>query len=598
MRAHGHQENPLRSRAGDAERARPARRATTDHPVARAGVTPLSPGEVLEAQQSVGNAAVARLLTTPGPAVPVVQRMDTEEQQLAYRPRRARSDEDVAGPSPKRLHRDASNLLVDVLKDTSLADYLDYRTLVALADMGPRPSGGGSRPSAHPSARTGPSARAVRKAVFDKVRQRLPGGATDLYGMSMAGVVRLMARNPDRHLRQDPMGEPEGDQDTRTELSRMIKHVGYRQYAAEDQSAEMTLEHYGEQMLLHARLTALLNAAPPHIRFPITAVGVAVEQSVREYVEAWRSDTRTMFENQPRTNPSKFDTMAKHVLGMVQGAGQHVSIVGGDSTGIVAVYTNDPLSDADNARITHYLAGEGFTAEIHFGRADRGDWTRAHGLGRAGGFGYKFHSEMQQSLEKEPWQIRQYTGNAYRACPQCMRGFDALGVPPALHWEPHNQKSTSIIPPAIRENTAYLRHYLGESAWRAWEPVLVAAWARFKGPPAGRGPTATGAGLPADDAVQQQIRADLAKLKNDIQHLWHRKTMDDKVFDQTLELTYWDDLDDAGKRELLDSVTELQTSLANQRQAQLDLTRFFTFLTTIERIKINQLDLGPRRGLS
>lgn len=598
MRAHGHQESPQRSRADDAERGRPARRTTIDHTVAQTGVRPLSPGEVLAAQRSVGNAAVAGLLTTSRSPVPAVQRMDTGEQQLAYRPRRTRSDEDVAGPSPKRLHRDASDLLVEALSKTTLADYLDYRSLVALANVGLRPSGGESSAASHPAGGTGPSGRAVRQAVFDKVRERLPGAAgEDLYGMSMAGVVRLMERNPDRLLAQDPAGPAERDEDTRAELPHMIKHVGYRQYVADGQPEEMTLERYGQQALLHARLKALFNEVPPHIRFPIKAVNSAVDQSVREYVEAWRSDTRAVFETQPRTTSNRFDHLAKRALGMIQGAGQHVSIVGGSATDIVAVYTNNPLKDEEVSTITHYLADEGLTAEIHFGPTDRAGWTKEHGIGRAGAFEYKFHSEMQQTLEKEPWQIRQYTGNAYRTCPQCMRGFAALGVPSTLHWEPHNQKSPSVIPPAIRENTAYLRHYLGEASWRTWEPVLAAAWAQLKGPQVERRQTAAGAEMQVDDAAQEQIKADLARLNKDIQQLWNKKTMADDAFEQEMELAYWDDLSDSEKRQLLDAVTELQTSLAHRKRAQLDLTRFFAFLSTIERIKATQLDLGPRRDL-
>ena len=67
-----------------------------------------------------------------------------------------------------------------------------------------------------------------------------------------------------------------------------------------------------------------------------------------------------------------------------------------------------------------------------------------------------------------PWEVT-YAGNMYHACVQCLASYHGVGLQ-SVQQDPasgvfrgsHGAKVASVIPPQIRTNSVYLRHYLGD----------------------------------------------------------------------------------------------------------------------------------------
>jgi hypothetical protein len=133
------------------------------------------------------------------------------------------------------------------------------------------------------------------------------------------------------------------------------------------------------------------------------------------------------------------------------------------------VYTNRSLDDQQRKK----LVDEGYLLAYNSTERERTrNWGQPEGL-RRGTYPLPFHSEMQR-VDRAPWTLR-YAGNIYHACVQCMAAYHALGIaagPTGGFRGTHASKVPSVIPPTVRANSVYLRHYLGATVWTQVSAVV------------------------------------------------------------------------------------------------------------------------------
>ena len=250
----------------------------------------------------------------------------------------------------------------------------------------------------------------------------------------------------------------------------VVKALGWRDYSSKlkldgrDPANTLTLTTFMLKALEHYHDTVLLRDPEPYFpRLDYHAGGTSAnyvpdQQLMLQLVSYWKG---LVSESNRGKKANHLDEVAKEImekLGLLKDGkpieGHNVSFaLDRDISGrvIPTWYSNNPISGAIIPDESRYVDP-----------TQRSNWPPELRSLRRGSYPLPIHSEMQRTLHLEPWQLGR-CGNIYPACPQCSAGYFAMGVTDFRGSHPN--KAASVIPPKIRGNSVYLKHYLGPNVW-------------------------------------------------------------------------------------------------------------------------------------
>jgi hypothetical protein len=317
-------------------------------------------------------------------------------------------------------------------------------------------------------------------------------GEEEIESPMYLGVIKIMARyNPNSSLSEESLDEEDYFEQFYSPLiTEITKALGWREYTStlrkKDKNTELTIVSFSTQIWKHFRQTSMLREIQSSKKdkgtaFPKKNFGIGLEESnkyasrenISKYPE-WGNKLANHWNELQRIKgsgvqkPLDKDAYQKaEQLGQLGGGG-NISVVE-DEEKQKKLYSNNQLSKEEIEK----LKEEDY--EVKNGtKEDRKDWEEKHGKNRKqGNFpDLPFHSEMQQTEEKEPWEMG-YTGNQYQACIQCLVAYSALGLEKGKHYMgTHGAKAASVIPPKIRQMSVYLQHYLDSENWSLLAKLL------------------------------------------------------------------------------------------------------------------------------
>ncbi len=258
----------------------------------------------------------------------------------------------------------------------------------------------------------------------------------------------------------------------------VVRALGWREHTSpqglEERAGSRTLNEFAARTREHAAVTEKLRGGSVEEMYPSTPhypVGPSdLNRQLAAVGKHWEGALGSPLGTEKAHHPLDVEALALADRLKLKGNGQNLSVAedrvpgaGSSEDPSKKLYTNIP-ADADQAHALH-------SGGYDLAEQDRSAWGRPEGYSRmTHGYGSStpanrsipFHSEMQRLRTLEPWDLG-YSGNNYLACPQCAMGYHAVGT--TEFRGTHGQKSASVIPQKIRENSVYLSRYLGPEAY-------------------------------------------------------------------------------------------------------------------------------------